>query len=662
MVRRTVFLAAIAALLLSSVGASAEPEDRLPVYEPAVVEVVPGGECAAESQFDSPDRYHVDATGQLVDPSAPGARAVCERLRIVFGPIIAKPGQNDVLIQPVTFEKPMYDGYLVRFKPNLVSYDGTPPVEDLHLHHGTWLNAGRSYGSGPWIASGEEKTIATWPTGFGLKILGNDTWLFLHMVHNATPVARPVFVTYDMDFVKATDAEVVQADAKPLLRNTKGIWLDVGGSKFHPDTQTYPYNPVFNAQRGEGSVSAESGLLECAFPAQNCAMFNSLGNVSAQQGNDVSNDPLGSDWAAPNVLGKDWKIPYGFLGGTKEAPGVGTLVVMGGHVHNGGLRDEVELVRDLDGDGKYEADEERLIHISEAYYWDYEDPTRIGAPPVSWDFSMTGAIADHGWKINVREGDVLRLNGVYDTTLGSWYEQMGIVMTWVAPGETFGYDMFAKDGNGDYVVSIDTGLPTTLNAVPNGPDGAPLPQTCNPVLNQTLCVKGQVTHGHSSASGNHATCPPTGCLPVPGANVDGPLMDEIHIGGFTFGPADMGITGLTGVPTVTKGEPVRFVNWDTAGYMWHTITRCALPCTGGTSASYPIADGGWTDLHAPEQLTPAKLLELGPDPMDFDSSELGIGLAPSGRIDWTFTPTRTGLYAFFCRIHPQMRGAIKVVE
>ena len=29
---------------------------------------------------------------------------------------------------------------------------------------------------------------------------------------------------------------------------------------------------------------------------------------------------------------------------------------------------------------------------------------------------------------------------------------------------------------------------------------------------------------------------------------------------------------------------------------------------------------------------------------------------------WDFTPTRTGTYTFFCRIHPSMRGAIRVVK
>ena len=82
----------------------------------------------------------------------PGA---CERLRSAYGPITVKPGQNDVLVEPVTIEKPNIDGYITRFKPNLVVENGiVPPVVQVHLHHGTWLSE-PSYGSGPFFGAGE---------------------------------------------------------------------------------------------------------------------------------------------------------------------------------------------------------------------------------------------------------------------------------------------------------------------------------------------------------------------------------------------------------------------------------------------------------------------------------------------------------------------------
>lgn len=691
MVRRTLLVGVIAALAFSSIGAAADEDDALPVTDPAALaEVVPGGECTQESDFDAPDRYFVDDQGQLttdklgqpLEGTTVEGSSACERLRIVFGPIVVKPGQNDVLIQPVTFEKPMYDGYMVRFKPNLISVDGTPPVEDLHLHHGTWLDSAspRKYGWGPWLASGEEKTIATWPHRFGLRIEQRDVWLFLHMVHSAVPTPRPVWVTYDIDFIPAEAAEVPQADGEPLITNTKGIWLDVGGGDFHPETEPYPFNPVFNIQRGHGDVVdpargqhtldlygqhyAEKGLTatECYYPAQNCALFNSQNNISAQQGKDVSNDALGDGWNAPRVLGKDWKFPNDAFGES----GKGTLILMGGHLHNGGLRDEVELVRDLDGDGKYREDEERLIHISDAYYWDHENPSRAGGPPVSWDFSMSGVSYDLGWAVNVEAGDILRLNGIYDSAIGSWYEQMGIVMAWVVPGKHFGVDMFATDENGEYVVDIDHGI-SELAVVPDGPDGTALANDCSPSATN-LCVRGQITHPHSAASGNHNN---RAGDPLPSGLVEGPMLDgEIYIGGFTFGPFDLGLAAGTGIPRLQVGEPVTITNVDTAAYLWHTLTRCAAPCTAPTTASYPYPDGAYQDLIDPAYGSGAEqgktvqelLAARGADPMDFDSAELGVGLAPSGKISWDFTPERTGTFTFFCRIHPFMRGAFEVVD
>ena len=164
----------------------------------------------------------------------PGA---CERLRFAYGPITVKPGQNDVLISPVTIEKPNQDGFVTRFKPNLVDQNGkVPPVEQIHLHHGTWLSE-PSYGSGPFFAAGEEKTIAPFPRGYGMPIKASDTWLLLYMVHSAVSTPQVVYITYDIDFVPKAKGEAL--GIKPAYP----VWLDVRPSGY----------PVFNVQRGYGS-------------------------------------------------------------------------------------------------------------------------------------------------------------------------------------------------------------------------------------------------------------------------------------------------------------------------------------------------------------------------------------------------------------------------
>lgn len=648
------------------------PTPELGVVSPEAGKIV-SGPCVKESAFD------VDYDNPALRPAA--IRDSCQRLKIVFGPIWAKPGQNDILIQPVTFERPLYDGYMIRFKPDLVGVDptsasftgnvGSPPVEDLHLHHGTWLNPGyfgssaeyfntpagqvpnpgRTYGWGPWLATGEEKTVASWPQGFGLKIKSSDAWLFLHMIHNATPRTFPVWVTYDVDYIPAAVAESPHPSdpSRPLLFKTKGVWLDVGdcNSWTTDGCKKDSFNPVFNIQRGFG----HNGV--CIFPRQNCANQNTLADKSAQQGIDKG------------TVYDQWTIPED-----------GTLVVMGGHLHNGGIRDDVYLVRN---------GEERLIHRSDAYYFDHNfnpgtwneliDPhdaskSEIGGAPTSWDFVMSGVSADLGWKVEVKAGDKLRLEGVYDSDIASWYEQMGIVMTWLAPksvtgGKVVGVDPFDPNvvaHDGVNTASIQPG--THPERIPGYADG-----TCTNSAT-VLCTRGQITHARVATSGNHTDPCLNGCPDIAGTAPDGPVTSDVYMGAFGYGNADFGVIGALGVPTVPLGQSVAFHNLDTADYMWHTATRCALPCSGTVVTQYPIADGAYDDLIVDRQAgltadgkTVAQLLDLnGPDPLDFDSGQLGVGTGAANKVSWTWTPTRPGTYAFWCRIHPSMRGAIRVVE
>ena len=78
---------------------------------------------------------------------------------------------------------------------------------------------------------------------------------------------------------------------------------------------------------------------------------------------------------------------------------------------------------------------------------------------------------------------------------------------------------------------------------------------------------------------------------------------------------------------------------------WHTITSCKPPCNRGPGIGYPLADG----------------------PIKFDSGQLGLGSAPSSEVTtgsnvYTTPPlTKPGkTYTYFCRIHPFMRGSIRV--
>src|SRR5438552_3598365 len=177
----------------------------------------------------------------------------CRRLHFAFGPILAKPGQNDALIQPVTIEKPAYSGYIVRFRPDLVDQTGkAPDIASVHLHHATWLNGYPQYGNGPFFAAGEEKTIATFPPGYGMHVGANDIWLLLYMVHNATASPHLVWITYDIDYIADANA------AKHHIVPVKPVWLDVQRQPIAQGANDTPANPVFNVQRSFGHVDTSS--------------------------------------------------------------------------------------------------------------------------------------------------------------------------------------------------------------------------------------------------------------------------------------------------------------------------------------------------------------------------------------------------------------------
>jgi hypothetical protein len=519
----------------------------------------------------------------------PGA---CQRLRFVYGPITVRPGQNDVLIEPVKIEKPLYDGYLTRFDPDLVLTDGTvPPIEQVHLHHAVWLTS-REYGMGPFMASGEEKTIFMLPRGYGMPVEGADEWLLLYMIHSAVPQPTVVYITYDIDFVPRAQGEAAG------LKDAYPIWLDVRPGAY----------PVFNAQRGFGTEG------KCTWPRQNCAAFDPWGDVFAAQGQPA------------NKPGTDLRLPSrGSSLGRHENFQGGTLIGIGGHLHPGGLTNEIDLVR---------GSQVRRIYTGEAIYWDREDPAQPGGPPTSWDFSEAVIGLPH-WGVRVEPGDVLRSNATYDTTIQSVYEAMGIAIAYIAPDLPDGTP--TAPGVDPFTTPLDEGA-----ACPSGGLLADPP---------ALCTRGWPTHGHLRENDNFGG--PGGTL---GAQAGGSANGRVDIAAFVYAPGDLSLVSMTGIPTVRLGERVRFTNEDAFGNVYHTVTSCAWPCTGQTGTAFPLADGATSEGRA----------------IEFDSGELGIGIpsltAAKNEVTWDLTVTAANGYepgevvTYFCRVHPFMRGAFEVTS
>ena len=125
------------------------------------------------------------------------------------------------------------------------------------------------------------------------------------------------------------------------------------------------------------------------------------------------------------------------------------------------------------------------------------------------------------------------------------------------------------------------------------------------------------------------------------------------IADFLYEPGDLSTISMTGVPTVKLGSTLNFNNLEGMS-IYHTVTSCAFPCLGPTGSAFPLPNG---------QSSAGR-------PLDFDSSELGIGSPEIGpakqELRWGLPVTldegyRAGeVVTFFCRIHPSMRGAFEV--
>lgn len=499
-------------------------------------------------------------------PAVSHAATGIEQLHFHAGPYRITPGANLILLQTNQVPKPNQDGFIIRMAPNLryALPDGKccgqiPRVDILHLHHGVWLSdgaagegEGNGYGFYPFMATGEEKTVFQMPPGYGYPVAASDHWVFNYMIHNLQNRVAQVYITYDIDFVPATS---------PLaghITPVHPIWMDV------EDHHIYP---VFNVKQGSGVNG------KFTFP-------------------DMAKDPYGS---GPPL--NEFTIDH-----------PGKLVATAGHLHPGGLYDDLDLIRAgaKPTNGAIPGKEPNSVRLfrSKAHYWDPRGP-------ISWDMAMGATNAD--WDPEVQAGDVLRISATYDTRHASWYEVMGIMVVWEAWNDQTGVDPFTH--------KIDEGS--------------------------------HLTHGHLREDDHHGGNEWVGAVL---SKLPECRRNNVLIAGFTYLPGDFTATGANRcIPTVSKGQSITFTNEDASPQssfnifspspfylmsIFHTVTSCQNPCGLNTGISYPLANGSGA----------------------FDSAELGIGTPGSGKLSWK-TPANLppGTYTFFCRIHPWMRGVFRVI-
>jgi plastocyanin len=541
----------------------------------AVLGLAVPGSAGAKTKVLSPASYPDTTTYRCRTDAIPihpgqnlnlfGRTTTCPNAEVVSG-----PGGTGVFSPRSSAQ-----GYVTRFKPSMVEIrDGgqvvTPSVWDLHLHHVVWL----APGGGPTFASGEEKTIATLPQGYGLRTGGNATWRLNYMIHNLTAAGgRQVYVTWEIDWVP------VDSPSGAGIQPTRIRWLDVAGAP-----QIYP---VFDAERG----------------------FDTDGDGKYVFPDEVPDDPAAPGFEERRKISPahEWTVPDGGA----------TLVFGAGHLHPGGLNVRLQVARDgpdagaVDGDRRSEV---RKLFRSDAHYYE-------PAGAVSWDVSMEAT--RRSWRIGLKGGDTVSIDATYDVKRASWYESMGILPVAVAgAGEPGARDpfkdrkavkkMFEKGG-----ILTHGRLPENIDRPARKKLGLPDPR--------------DLRSGGAASSG---------------VQIDGFLSSP---GGYTASPGFS--SAPMRPPVIEPGDTVTFTSLDASPTMpqteqaWHTVTSCKPPCNRGGGIGYPLADG----------------------PIKFDSGQLGFGKGISSEVTtgsnvYTTPPlTKPGrTYTYFCRIHPFMRGSIRV--
>lgn len=578
------------------------------------------------------ERDVVGLLAQAGNRYVPGPVGVPQDLHYVFGPYVIPPGQDS---NRITVDIPLRDGFVTAIAPDLIdaSSGRIPTQQEAHIHHAHWFKVtnnpdeeyypGLSFGGNgaSWVfGTGEEKTQGRLDDRARAGALGGETWDYgmrvdgttpnamIYMIHNKLASVGRYFVVLDVTFIPGSAAEIEAVTGKPIHTLYGQLW---GQTK----------------------------------------------------------DVTGSS----KNIGAEWKV-------TRD----GMAIAAGGHLHPGGknvivsnLGKDGNCRADLDGDGF------PGVAILNSYKYDHD----MRVWPYSEDYQM-GA-TKFGWRAPVHKGDILRQDATYaidgvSPTAGilkkdsrdgldhNWYEAMtytGIYMDrQQAPGtpagecsiaalapKLLGDDTFAVQGKAS---SWDTNVPTVAAQV------AEIAEDWNINLGSKAPAQ---TDAHARAAHgmvnhiwkvNEPVCAQEGlaldailpaCGPADIGTTEGPIVDSIHAAGFLYAPGDLGAGASPIIPRVVRGTTLTLVNEDVGLNIRHTFTSCAWPCVGTYVSNFPQPTGG---------------------PLAFDTGKIGNVDPVDGGITgddtvplYQFEVTQpAGKYAYYCRVHPFMRGAFEIVD
>jgi polyvinyl alcohol dehydrogenase (cytochrome) len=288
------------------------------------------------------------------------------------------------------------------------------------------------------------------------------------------------------------------------------------------------------------------------------------------------------------------------------APRDGTIIGSGGHLHPGGVQVTAE---------NYGSRANPCPNDGRGYGGTllYKSDVINRHAPLSEDYQTE--VTHPAWRAPVRKGDRIRISGTYLNKDHAWYYAM------THAGFYMDYEQPPKGHCKPYIVGpakkkLIAKDPT--QGVPNRAWGGHEDEFCGEKWGGEPCEKPEKR-------------PPESAFV---------RQNMVHIANFVYLPGDRSSTAAGAqIPSIKQGEKLTFVNDDQFANIRHTITTCPWPCNGRYVANYPHADGRWDSD------------TLGYDPID--------GGTPNPKAE-TPANLRPGMYTYFCRIHPWMRGAFRI--
>ncbi len=264
----------------------------------------------------------------------------------------------------------------------------TPSVWDLHLHHVVWL----APNGGPTFASGEEKTIATMPKGYGFPVQGRRE------LGHQPDAAQPQRLREPLRLPDLADRLGPRRPGEPQGRQ-------------HPLARRRRRAAGLPGLRRRAAASTPTATASTTFP------------------DEVPTDPSEPGYEERSNISNARKWTVGAAGAT--------LVFGAGHLHPGGKRVDLSVARDGPDAGSTPGNtpsEVRQLFRSDAKYYE-------PAGAVSWDVALEATPRE--WRISLKPGDEVSINVTYNVKKASWYESMGILpLAWSKANDPAARDPF----------------------------------------------------------------------------------------------------------------------------------------------------------------------------------------------------------------------------